>query len=264
MSIILGKLCLPLLLRLPCLIHLVQGPNERMSLNKLCRLWSIRNFYDHSSLDHSGLKVLEIPSGPYSGLREAAHSLRPEPSACQVAPAQARLFGRLPPGLLVWPPRLQLAPPFPFTGETNTFRVRGIKPLYKTLVCRRKASHCFRERANHRAWLLKCFSKWNTRRWWSQEASTLGGPSLSKQEPASPPLITSWKLSFSPAAQGCFLWFTSRLGGSHPHGPHRGCMWPVTLTTSQIPRLWNEFWAGQASFVVLGLPWGLSGLDSSS
>ena len=133
-----------------------------MSMNKLCSLWSMRNFYDYSSLDHSGLKVLEIPAGPYSGLREAAHSLRPEPSACQVAPAKGRLFGRLPPGLLVWPPRPQLAPPFPFTGETNMFRVRGIKPLYKTLVCRRKASHCFRECAHHRAWLPKRFSKWNT------------------------------------------------------------------------------------------------------
>lgn len=48
-------------------------------------------------------KVLEIPAGPYSGLREAAHLLCPELSACQVAPAKACLFGRPPPGLLVWP-----------------------------------------------------------------------------------------------------------------------------------------------------------------
>ena len=218
-----------------------------MSLNKLCRLWSMRNFYDHSSLDHSGLKVLEIPAGPYSGLREAAHSLRPEPSACQVAPAQARLFGWLPPGLLVWPPRLQLAPPFPFTGETNTFRVRGIKPLYKTLVCRRKASHCFRERANHRAWLLKCFSKWNMQEAMKPRGKHIGRALIVKAGACIPSSNHFLETVLFPCSAGLFTlvylppgWFTSTWPTQRLH---------VTCDSDHLPDTqaakWILSWPGQ-------------------
>lgn len=116
--------CLPLLHRPPASHGCCQGLHERRAIETLCKLRSVKNFYYHSSLDRSGLDILEIPAGPIEDSGRLLRSLSAVSDLPSRQPQPRPLWtAGLPPGLQSGR-LLSACTSFSFHWVTNTFRVQ--------------------------------------------------------------------------------------------------------------------------------------------